>query len=232
MIEITEEQQAAIDRMLELKLKRLRARRLLEDAPDMVAHVLAQVPRAGGVPGPHVSGGEKAPLPLNARALEDANSLYSQLANWAINHARALHVMPPASVLGWWRLDENCDGFPSWATRGDSAALLRAVTDWLVAADARIAGLSMAEEFWDDVREIMGPLYARYPRTVPRPRFASRSCPLCDRKTIIVDFDDRDTLGYPEDLGYSLAVVTVACTYCGHVIPTAGIEKYLEEKPR
>lgn len=231
MIELTEEQQAVIARGLELRLKRLRARRLLAEAPDLVAHILAQVaPSGSGELGMRVSGGEKAPLPLNTRALEDANSLYAQLVNWTVNHSRVLGIMAPASVLGWLTLDRDCDGFPSWAGEVESAALVRAVTDWLTTAEHRIENLRVAETYWDDVIGIIRPLLGRYRREPRKPPFASRSCPVCDRRTVIVDLDGWDTLGYPEELDYGRTVITAACTWCGQVIPSAAAVKYLEEE--
>jgi len=109
----------------------------------MAAHV--PVLRGGGVGGERVDGGgggggggDESPLPMNAKALEDDNNLYAKPVYWTVIHARELGVMPPASVLGWSRVDTNCDGFPSWATRADARTLVTAVSTWLVAAAARI----------------------------------------------------------------------------------------------
>lgn len=231
MSELTEAEQVVADHALEVKFKRLRTRRFLVEAPDLVAFILGQVaPSIGGAPGTRVDGGDVDPLPLNVRAMEDANGVYAQLVNWTISHSARLKVVPPGTVLGWRRKDIDCDGFPSWVTPADATALTQTITDWLNAARHRIERLPTAEGYYDDVSNIIKPLLSRYRRSPKRPPFASRSCPVCCRRTVIVDFDDRNSLGYEDGLGYEETVVTVACTVCGHIIPAGAIAKYLEEK--
>lgn len=219
MIEITPE--------LTLKMKQLRARNYLKQTPDLVAYILMNVrPSIGGGQGMRVDGGEKHPMPLNARALEDANNTYSQLVNWSISHARSLHASPPVSVLGWWSRDEDCDGLPSWTNDNplSAALLVRSVTDWLQQYSGQIDGLPVAEMYFDDVRSIIAPLFGRYPRAPRTPIFAARDCPVCGRHTVIVDFD---ALWYDAETDHDESIVMVACTVCGHVVPTRGVEKFL-----
>ncbi|MEX1078898.1 MAG: hypothetical protein WED09_07305 [Homoserinimonas sp.] len=198
-------------------MKQLRTRKHLEQAPDLVAHMLTLVTPGGGGGGDKVSGTRDISLPLNARALEDANSVYAQLVNWSISHARALGVKPPSIALGWARRDRDCDGFPSWATIGDAAALTHDIADWLIIGADRIAALTVADDYYEDIRTIITPLYGRYPQAPRRPSFASRECAVCGRKTVIVNFDDES-----DD-------VAVACTFCGWDVPDAGIHRYIEE---
>lgn len=203
---------------LTARMKQLRTKRHLQAAPDMVAHILTLVTSTGGGGGDKVSGGsDPQRLPLNASALEDANGLYAKLIKWAIGHSIALNLVPPAITLGWLRKETSPDGFPSWATRTDAYELLKSVTDWLIAAEHHIASRSIAVVYYDDVQEIIGPLYGRYPIAPPRPRFASRECLVCGKHTVIVNFGDDGE-------------VSVACTYCGHPVPASAHESYLEEK--
>lgn len=215
----------AVTPELTLKMKQLRARNYLKQTPDLVAYILMQVrPSLGGGQGVRVDGGEKHPIPINARALEDANNTYAQLVNYTISHARALHVPAPASVLGWYAVDENCDGLPSWADEVTAAQLVKAVTDWLQQYTSRIAELQWADLYFDDVRTIIAPLFGRYPRAPRKPIFAARDCSHCGKHSVIVDFDDRR---YVEEIDYEETIVTVACTVCGYVVPAGIVEEFL-----
>lgn len=197
----------------------MRARKLLGEAPDLVAHILAQVaPSIGGGQGQRVDGGDKASLPLNVNALEDANNVYAQLANWSLSHARLLRKVAPASILGLAITDTDCYGFPSWAHDGEtSAALVASVVDWLLAYDVAIGRTSVAERYWADVKDIVSPLFGRYPRAPRREVFASRSCLVCGRRTVIVNLPDDDE------------PLSVACTFCGHVVPSGHAAEYLDK---
>lgn len=217
----------AVTPELTLKMKQLRARNYLKQTPDLIAHILMQVrPSIGGGQGVRVDGGEKHPIPINARALEDANNTYAQLVNWSISHARSLYVPPPSSVLGWWSRDEDCDGLPSWTNNNplSAALLVRSVTDWLQQYSGRIEGLLVADAYFDDVRTIVAPLFGRYPRAPRKPIFAARDCPACGKHSVIVDFDDRR---YDAETDHEETIVTVACTVCSYVIPTFGLEDFL-----
>lgn|GEM_PF-6595439 len=212
-----EEAKAALQGLLHVRYRQARTRNLLEQTPDLVVHVLAQVaPGAGGAQGARVSGSKEIPLPLNASALEDANGLFVGLVKWTIGHSRALDVVPPVVALGWSRKESRPDGFPSWATPEDCHAMMHSLVDWLNAYEDLIAQRRDVAVYWDDIRELVEPVLKRYPTAPRKPIFASRTCPVCTRRTLIVDEDSDE--------------VTVACTYCGHVIPHAHRAKYLEWK--
>ena len=202
--------------VLTARMKQLRTKKHLKEAPELVEYILHQVVKVGGAPGPRVSGSREIPIPLNARAMEDANNLYAQLVNWSISHARALSILPPSLALGWSRRDENCDGFPSWATTADAAALTRDIADWLILGADKLQGPPFTDTYHDDIHAIFGPLHGRYPRAPRRQTTSRETCPVCDRDTVIVNFTDQDDNA------------TVACTYCGHVIPPTAYERYLE----
>lgn len=198
---------------LTARMKQLRTRKHLEQAPDLVAHMLTLVVPGGGGGGDKVSGTRDVGLPLNAQALEDANNLYAQLVNWAISHARALGVKPPSIALAWARKDADCDGFPSWATIGDAAQLTYDITDWLVMGADKITGTTSANLYFDDIQTMVSPLYGRYRWSQTRRVTSAETCPVCDKQTVIVDFDSDP--------------VSVACTYCGHPIQPERYAKYL-----
>lgn len=205
--------------MLRVRYAQLKTRTLLEQTPDLIVHVLAQVVPGGGAQGARVSGSKEIPLPLNAVALEDANGLYVGLIKWAIGHSRALKVQPPAIALGWSRKEQNPDGLPSWATSEDAHGLMHSIVDWLNAYEDQIAQLTIASVYWDSVKEIVEPILKRYPTAPPKRIFASRDCQLCGKsRTMIVDHNEQTD------------EVTVACTYCGYVVPHQHRAKYLEWK--
>jgi hypothetical protein len=205
------------DDELVLRFKSRRAVRLLGEAPMIAVQALQQVAPAGGA-GMRVDGGDKAQLPLNAGALDDANGLYSALCRWTLGHAFKLKVALPPTLLGFARLEQPPSGFPSWAGPDEVYQLVQAVTSWLVGYDAWIGQLSVAAVYWDDVRELVEPLRMRYRPEVKVDVFASRDCPICGRRrTVIVNLDDESD------------VVTAACTYCGYVVPHEFTKKYLEQ---
>lgn len=204
---------------LTARFKQMRTELLLKQAPILVTHLLADVVPGGGAQGSRVSGSKDIPLPLNAQALEDANSLYAQLANWAIGHARALGQTPPASVLGWYRLDQDCDGFPSWATLEDAAALVKAVADWLSWWEYPIAALPSASTYWDDIQELIEPTAKRYKAHIRTDVVAAEDCPICAKARTVIVNEDPDT-----------SEVVVACTFCGYVVPHEFRKKYVAWK--
>lgn len=208
-----------ITSLLTSRYKQMRTRILLKQADSLVQQLLADVIPGGGAQGSRVSGSKEIPLPLNAQALEDANGLYAQLANWAVSHARALNVTPPASVLGWFRLDRDCDGFPSWATSEDAAALVSAIVNWLGIWDAAIAELPSAGVYWDDIQELIEPTAKRYKAQIRVDVVAAEDCPVCTKKRTVIVNEDPDT-----------GEIMVACTFCGYVVPHAFRQKYLEWK--
>lgn len=202
---------------LTTRMLQTRARTHLLQAPGMAAHILTLViPPKGKEPGERVSGTRELPLPLNAKALEDANGLYAELVNWATYWARTLGAPPPASVLAWYRKDQDCDGFASWVTIPDARELVRDVTRWLVAAADRISEHDSADMYFDSIKELMAPLFGRYPMAPRLKATSTQTCPVCDRRTIIVNFDAEPH-------------VMVACTYCGHDIPPAAYHRYVIE---
>ena len=208
-----------ISNQLSSRYKQMRTHTLLDQAPALAVQLLADIAPGGSAQGSRVSGSKEIPLPLNARALEDANGIYAQLANWAISHARALGATPPASVLGWFRLDRDCDGFPSWATLEDAAALVKAIADWLVHWEISIAKLPSAATYWDDVKDIVDPIAKRYEAQIRTDVVAAEDCPICAKRRTVIVNEDPDT-----------AEIVVACTFCGYVVPHAFRKKYLAWK--
>lgn len=207
------------DEQLVLRYKSRRAVRLLGEAPNIAVQALAQVAPAGGAGGQRVDGGDKAQLPLNASALEDANGLYSALCKWTLGHALKLGAALPPTLLGFARVEQPPSGFPSWARQDDVYQLMFAVAEWLRAYDPWIAKLTVAPIYWDDIKDQVEPLRLRYRPEVKVDVFASRDCPVCGRRrTVIVNFDDESD------------AVTAACTFCGHVVPHQFTAKYLEQE--
>lgn len=203
---------------LQIRYRQLRTRALLTAAPDLVLHVLMQVVPGGGAKGAPVSGTKEVPLPLNVQALEDANGIYVGLMKKTMGFATRFQVQPPAIALGYLRAEVPPTGFPSWAQPTDAHAMVHSLVDWLIAYEDAIAEIPWADQYWDDVHELINPVLKRWPVERRRPFSASRPCPLCGRHTMIVDHDEES-----DD-------VTVACTYCGHVVPHAYRLQYLEWK--
>lgn len=203
------------------RFKQLRNLEHLHGAADLASHILTRIAPGGSAGGDKVGGGDKATIPINASAVDDANAVYVLLLKWAMGHARALHLAPPAIALGWSRLEQSPDGFPSWATPTDAAVLVASAVDWLTGWDDPISDLTVAPVYWDDVDDTLHPLRRRW---LPETRvevFAGRDCPSCARRnTVIINLDDESD------------TVTCACTFCGWVVPHAFTRKYLEPHGR
>jgi hypothetical protein len=202
------------------RMKQARTKHYLSQAPVLTEHMLGLIARGPGASGMGErvqGGGDKHPIPLNANAFDDATLLYSELANWTTDLARHLDTWPPMHVLGLYVNDKNCKGFPSWATPAIAAELVRDLTMWLDAWAPHIAELAIADTYYKYMRKLITPLLGRYSDAPRRPTVAARDCSVCGKHTVIVNFDDDS--GLP----------TIACTYCGHVVPTAGHERYVEE---
>jgi hypothetical protein len=203
---------------LVLRFKSRRALRLLGEAPEIAVAAVKQIRPSGGQ-GVRVDGGDKAQLPLNAGALDDANEIYKRLAKWVLGHAHTLGVPLPPTLLGFARLEQEPTGFPSWAREDDVYQLMLAVSEWLRAYDWAIWQLTVAPIYWDDVKTIVEPLRLRYRPEVKVDVFASRDCPVCGRRrTVIVNLDEESE------------AVVASCTFCGFVVPHEFTQKYLEKE--
>lgn len=211
-----------ITTQLSLRFKQMRAMEHLTGAADLTSHILTRIAGGGAGNGPKVGGGDKATIPINDTAVDDANAIYVLLLKWSMGHSRALHVAPPAIALGWSRLEEKPNGFPSWATPVDAHVLVASVVDWLMAWDEAIAQLPIAPIYWDDLDDELRKIRKRWMPEAPKVQvFATRDCPSCGkRKTVVVNLDDESN------------AVVCACTFCGWVIPHTFTQKYLEPSGR
>lgn len=204
----------------------------LRDAGDLVEFILEQIPAGSGsrVDGMPRSGRQSQGIPLRvlggtddaSTPLEDANDLYGQLVGYATSWARTLQVKPAASTLAWYRKDEDCRGFPAWATAWDARILVDDVAGWLLGKGFSIRNFrvndlaaALVKTYHDDMAAMFRPLYGRY-SLAPRTRTtASRDCPVCERRTLIVNFDEGE-------------LPMVGCAFCGHSIPEAVVERFVE----
>ena len=196
-----------------------RTRFLLGQTPDLIAHILPQViPSTAIATGERVSGGGfKAPLPLQAQPLEDANDLYAQLMNWMISHARSNGLRPPVLALGYARLDDDARGLPSWSTPATARDYVQSLVDWYGKHELVIAGGPPASvQAWvDDLGEMLRTLNGRYPQAPRRKDSAAhRPCPTCDMREVRVRW-------YGDE-------AQVVCDNCMQVIDPAAAGKYFD----
>lgn len=196
-----------------------RTRFLLGQTPDLIAHILPQViPSMAIASGERVSGGGfKAPLPLQAQALEDANDLYAQLMNWMISHARSNGLRPPVLALGYARLDDDARGLPSWSTPATARDYVQSLADWYGKHELVIAGGPPASvQAWvDDLGEMLRTLNGRYPQAPRRTQPAApRPCEICEQREVRATWHGE--------------TVEVRCSACGWSVPDAEVQRYVE----
>lgn len=82
----------------------------LSNAAPLVGHLVSQVAGLRSKPasdGSQRTKGVSAALPFNARAFDDANTVYRQLVGWAQVLAPLLREQPPATAAGAWRNGER-----------------------------------------------------------------------------------------------------------------------------
>ncbi|TFD80860.1 hypothetical protein [Cryobacterium psychrophilum] len=210
--------QAAKGQLCEWCFKRLLSH--LEEAPDLVAHIRAQViPAMGGAQGERVDASKEAPLPLRADAMEDTDDLFGRLVDWAAALAAEMGVKPPEAAVGLWDGADQCRGFR--AATGPVAAyrLALEVTKWLSGRAESIAYLPSAEAFTTAVIELVRTYRKRYPMA-PRPprRYQPKPCPVCNEAALFVHWPDNTAAG-----------VEVKCEVCHHVVE-ADWEKIMKEQ--
>jgi hypothetical protein len=162
-------------------------------------------------------GGFKAPLPLQAQALEDANDLYVQLMSWMISHARSNGLRPPVLALGYARLDQDAQGLPSWSTPATARDYVQSLVDWYGKHELVIAGGPPASvQAWvDDLGEMLRTLNGRYPQAPRRTQPAApRPCDVCEQREVRATWHGD--------------IVEVRCSACGWSVPDAEVQRYVE----
>jgi hypothetical protein len=197
-----------------------RARNNLHQAPQLLAHIRGQVvPAMESARGPRVSGTKDAPIPLRADPLHDADDLYAQIVNWVVSFARETGTRPPAAAVAFLRQQADAVRLPSWARDGASAyTLAEDLVRWYEQHELTIVTAlhPLTVRSWcDDIGAIIGAYRSRYPQAEKRPRqAAARECPVCGEHTVRAEF-------------YA-AGVQVECSHCGHVVPEAEHDRFVD----
>jgi hypothetical protein len=198
-----------------------RVRWMLRQTPQLVAHIRAQVTPTvqAAAYGAKVGGTPERRLPMREQAVEDADDLFSQLANWMLTFADVLHVTGPYATLPYRGEEDGATRLPPFAL--DQAGAHRAVenlVEWYEKRELAIvtATAPLDVRAWiDDLTEYTGRLHGRYPDAPRKPRSAKpRVCPVCEERAVVATF--------------LAAGAEVACTHCGWTADEHEVDQYVD----
>lgn len=184
------------------------ARLGLTNAAPLVGHLVSQV--AGLMSKPGNAGNQRtkassAPLPLNARAFDDANQVYRLLVGWSLRMAEKLGQPLPAAAAGAWRNEQGkVVGLPNGvgviAARAEVARLAKWHLDRLEAILALPDSDTVSFYLLDVAR--LQRINLRWP-TEDKPTFSRKAaCPDDSKPLLIVP---------PREFGADQGIVCSAC---------------------
>jgi hypothetical protein len=194
------------EQQAEARIRDMRVRRALKDAPDVARHV-----RSIAVGG-QIERGETLPewtAPMRITAADDLDSFYSQLLDWVSYWSQVLGSMPPATtVMAWTLRNRDIQGFKANTTPEGAGILVKLNTGWLLARAERIAAHESGQVFQDDVNGLLWRLRSAYGLTPDRVRpVRARACPVCREYQIGTQW-----------LSLDLRDVVVRCAQCGYQV--------------
>jgi hypothetical protein len=206
------------------QLRLLRTHEHLDAAPQLVAHVVAQVNPSIG---PHDSDGSMhtkashGTLPFAVTPVDDADDLYGRLSYWTLYFARQFGELPPAHLLAVYTRNGDVAGLPAHALRfPEHATLLTATTAyWLQDHEHRIAATPVLDDYDDDINQMVASLHGRYP-TAPPPahRYFARPCDVCDEPQVRVYWTDAED---------GPQILMLRCRNCRYTVPVTDLDRYL-----
>ncbi|ROP78313.1 hypothetical protein EDF18_0959 [Frigoribacterium sp. PhB107] len=192
-----------------LHLAAARARRRLLEADGLVAYIRTLVvpPLGGASDGMPRAASKTPPLPLRADAVDDTDDTYARLIEWVSYWAGQLTTEPPVALQVKWAAKDEPAGFRAGTTPAGAGLLVKMLTTWLLTRQDQILGQPAAQEYLDDVADIVWKLRSKYPRA-PRPErgVLERPCPVCDRFTFGATWPGQAAVEEFE----------LVCSFCGH----------------
>lgn len=194
-------------------LTAVQARRDLNNAAGLIAYARSLAIPSLGVLGDGMprAASKGAPLPFRADAIDDTDDAYARLIQWVTYWSETLQVNPPATVVVVWRRGEEEQGFRAEATPAGAGELVKFLTQWLLIRWDDILGDPAGRAFADDVRDIFGPLFSKYPRAPRGERqVLPQPCPVCDHFAFGAEWASEDV----EDF-------ELRCEHCDHREPAA-----------
>lgn len=209
------------DSEAEARLRSLRARKALGQAPELAQHLrsLVQVTDGRTERGVEV---EVARTPLHTGKTDDADELYVRLLEWVAYWSRLLEFQLTPTAIVAWSNPEGLLGFKAGTTPGGAAMLVRLQTMWLLGKDLQIGAHPSAGAYHDDVTGMVWGFRAKYGMTPVRERLVSgRPCSTCGELAVHASWRSDE-----------ITDVEIVCERCGGVVeaPRASlIELWVQE---
>lgn len=214
-------------------LRARKARKALELAPDLAAHLRAlMLPSDGRT---EVGDSPELRTPLLTGVTDAADGLLRQLLEWADWWSKRLDIDGPVAAsfarhdyqgshasMGF--SDFESVGFRAGTSPEMAAAIVRALVVWLLVHDDEMI---VADPFWaglyqDDVSKLVWRLRAESGQSPARPARepSARPCPVCGELAMRAEyfgssFQAAELRG--EQLLNAVEGIDVRCGYCGHV---------------
>jgi len=203
----------------EARLRALRTRKALGQAPELAQHLRAKLHLTDGRTEPGIEFRVMA-TPLLTTIADDADELYVRLIDWRTHFARWITFEPAAAPkalrnfgdshqsLGY--ADAPVLGFEAGTTPTMAATLIRRQSGWLLDHDTQINLLPDAAEYQADITNLIWGLRARHALTPAKEREVSpRVCEVCSEAAVVAVWS-----------GARATDVEIYCEHCGTVMPT------------
>jgi hypothetical protein len=203
-----------------LRLAEIRARRQLEKAPYLLAHMRSLlIPGGGSSDGMPRAPKSDPPLPFRADVIDDCDELVGQIAEWIRYWARQLlEELPYGLDLLWWvDRERDVNGLPANVTPAGAHSILRMLVEWLWVRHSRVIEHPSAGQYFNNVGATVAKYQARYPSAPLPPRKAlRRPCPICGRFEVMAKIpqDPRD--------------IEVVCGWCEAFLPWESFSDLIE----
>lgn len=215
------------------RLRALRTRQALGQAPELAQHIRGLVSAADG----RGEAGAEIRMqrtPLKTGVTDDADEVYVRVSEWVEYWSETLNV--PATRARGTRNHQDAHpgadyqdapllGFYADTTPGQALLLVRMQTMWLLAHDDQITAHPAAEKYQADITSLVWGLRARHKLTQVRERdVIGRACDLCHQPAVHITWQSEE-----------LTDVDIRCEHCGlryEVVRPSDIEGWLGDSTR
>lgn len=215
----------------------MKAKKALDAAPDLVAHLRARMLPADG----RTEQGEFHRVertPLLTTVTDAADEVFIVMLEWVDQWSEALDEPAPIAVHRAWRTaggirrtdPDVAAGFRAGTSPERAAGLVRILALWLNRHELAIGMDPLASDYREEIAAIVAKHRRLSGLDVARPirETAPFPCPICDQKAVRVEYFGGSM--YAAEMRGDLEAdrivaaasgITVRCAFCGHVEDTS-----------